>query len=345
MLGVPPDDWLQETRPLADIHPYGAYLLVQHWQPADHQKFVAAALKIKPLGIELPGTWLGFELQSFHQAKGEEFMNEAFRNCDETAFELTQKITWTDHDDSLDGRAWRLLAVSPHSPISQARLISRKFDEVSDHADAWELAAERHPRLALGFAKHYADQNPDRAERLCYAGDGDFARKRSLFAVGRRLRKQGKEAAWLATLEDFLKQPAFGLEHAQIQVQIADHFIREGKWTEAKPYAEGAAESYPAWGLYKAAGVDEALANVRGRKVLPSGRRALSRRELVLVQLLQTNRAWQRSGRGTTWPGGFSSRRMPGLGARHVPSTGQATGEGAGRCSNKPPPQIGTRTI
>ena len=241
------------------MHPFGAYLQLLHWERADRERFVAAVCQNKPVGIELSGVWLGFELQSFDRSKGQEFTNYGFGNCDETAFELTQKMTWTNQDESLDGRAWRLIAVSPHSPIAQARLVARAFDKIRDRADDWEKAAARHPYLALGFARHYAADDPDRAEKLLRGAIALSADVEAYLQLAAIYEKRGDQKRWLATLKDFLKQPTFGLEHTQVRVKIADHFIEKGEWAEALPYAEGAAESYSASGLYKAARVNEAL--------------------------------------------------------------------------------------
>jgi tetratricopeptide (TPR) repeat protein len=71
-------------------------------------------------------------------------------------------------------------------------------------------------------------------------------------ALSEVYRLKGDEENWLSTLEAFLKTEDYGLGHAQIQVEIADHFIGKGDWARARPYADAAAESWAAWALLKA---------------------------------------------------------------------------------------------
>jgi tetratricopeptide (TPR) repeat protein len=75
---------------------------------------------------------------------------------------------------------------------------------------------------------------------------GDVGCRRQLAFV---YRKQGQDDRWVATLEEQLKQPDYYLDHASVQSEIAKHYMWLKQWEKALPYAEGAAESYSAWGL------------------------------------------------------------------------------------------------
>ena len=61
--------------------------------------------------------------------------------------------------------------------------------------------------------------------------------------------EQGHEDQWVATLEEFLNQPDYGLEHGWVCMQIARYYMARKNWDKATPYAEGAADTYSAWGL------------------------------------------------------------------------------------------------
>jgi tetratricopeptide (TPR) repeat protein len=74
----------------------------------------------------------------------------------------------------------------------------------------------------------------------------DYATYKLLADVHRR---RGETDKWLATLESFLKQPDPGLYHAQIRVEIANHFMAQKDFKKAHPYAEAAAETWAAWAM------------------------------------------------------------------------------------------------
>ena len=149
--------------------------------------------------------------------------------------------------------------MSPHSPIAQARLLVAQFDKVGDRAADWEQAAARHPQLALAFASRYATDDPQHAEKLLRTAAEMSHDAQAYLQLAAVYEKQGDEGRWLATLKEFLKQPTYGLEHTQVNIKIADHFIEKGQWCagqdvcrKRRPIGFGA-------GLYKAAAVDEAL--------------------------------------------------------------------------------------
>jgi tetratricopeptide (TPR) repeat protein len=63
-------------------------------------------------------------------------------------------------------------------------------------------------------------------------------------------KKQGKRELWRATLDEYLQEhESFGLEHARIQVRIADDLMAHREPEQALPYAVAAAETYAAWAL------------------------------------------------------------------------------------------------
>jgi tetratricopeptide (TPR) repeat protein len=60
---------------------------------------------------------------------------------------------------------------------------------------------------------------------------------------------RGDIKRWRETLEKSLSSEETGLEHVQARVQLADYFMEQGKWSEAKDYAEAAGESWAAWAM------------------------------------------------------------------------------------------------
>ena len=55
---------------------------------------------------------------------------------------------------------------------------------------------------------------------------------------------------WQSTLEEFLaKTEDHGLTHAQVQVELARHFMDLKQWDKAWPYAEAAASSWAQWAM------------------------------------------------------------------------------------------------
>ncbi len=55
---------------------------------------------------------------------------------------------------------------------------------------------------------------------------------------------------WQATLDEFLdKTEDHGLSHAQVRVEIANHFMGLRQWDKAWPYAEAAAGSWAQWAM------------------------------------------------------------------------------------------------
>ena len=71
--------------------------------------------------------------------------------------------------------------------------------------------------------------------------------------------RRDDEDRWLATLEEVLKEPDYGLAHARVQEEIAWHFMNRKAWKKALPYALRSAESYSAWGLVCAASCYEGM--------------------------------------------------------------------------------------
>ena len=62
--------------------------------------------------------------------------------------------------------------------------------------------------------------------------------------IARNFKERGDLDHWQSTLEDFLaKTPDHGLTHAQVCVQLANHFMERKRWEMATHFAESAAET------------------------------------------------------------------------------------------------------
>ena len=99
----------------------------------------------------------------------------------------------------------------------------------------------------------------DRAEKLLRTAAKLSHDPKIYLQLAEIYEQQGKEGRWLATLEEYLKTPSFGLEHVDVEMRIADHYIDQGEWVQAKHYVDSAAQTGSAWGLFKAGNLSEAL--------------------------------------------------------------------------------------
>lgn len=154
-----------------------------------------------------------------------------------------------------------LLAISPHNPYARALLLKYDWANSQPKLEQWKKDAGEFPAFlhqlgtklleqkrfeeALPIWEKYVAVSADRSgyEQLaaCYEGLGD-------------------EAKWLETLDDYLKNPDdAGLGHAQVQVKLANYYLKRGEPKLAKPYSDAAAQTWAQWAMRCAAEVDERL--------------------------------------------------------------------------------------
>jgi tetratricopeptide (TPR) repeat protein len=129
--------------------------------------------------------------------------------------------------------------------------VERDWDNVQRDIKEWDKHSEHYPWLAFSLGAQYARlKRWDDAER-CFKATvkivpPEVEAWKQLAAV---YLQQNKTDRWLATLDEYLKQPDFGLSRHSVQSEVAHHFMNKKEWEKALPYAKGAAECYSAWGL------------------------------------------------------------------------------------------------
>ena len=250
--GVPTEEWLATAAPLFEGHRYQPYL----------ESFASESRKAEEAMKRLTQADLaGIEFNVGHMLwappEGPErqiFSQPAQRNSDFVARDLVMQIRVCATSRSPEPSrtiAKILLALSPYSPFARAILVERDWDNVQRDVKEWDKHAEQYPWLAFSLGVQYARlKRWDDAER-CFKATvkivpPEVEAWKQLAAV---YFQQDKTDRWLATLDEYLKQPDYGLAHYSVQSEVAYHFIKKKEWEKALPYAKGAAECYSCWGL------------------------------------------------------------------------------------------------
>lgn len=142
---------------------------------------------------------------------------------------------------------------SPESPWLTCDQIVNHWD--AKKAPEWEESHGGYPSVVMLLGTTYAGLKQwDDAERCLKAyidvspDESGYETLANLYWV------QSRKDLWLATLKDFLaKTESIALEHAQVQVQIADYYMGQRRYREAIPFADAAAETGAGWGSLCAA--------------------------------------------------------------------------------------------
>jgi tetratricopeptide (TPR) repeat protein len=261
-LAVPLDDWLSDSAPLVENHPYRDYLLTLPRDRAARQEITGRLIKADLVGLEFAAYPIYQVCVYFQNSDG--VRAEMIRNLDYTPRDFTVLIRCYPYVSDPVSQNWQgetLLVLNPRSPMARTLLLQTNWAGVPAKLPEWDRDAVHFPALASQLAEYYlAAGRLEEAARAAKAAldlmPTDLAARRRLAAVYSR---QGDEDRAIATLEEQLRQPDYNLDHASVQSEIAHYYMAKKEWEKALPYAEGAAGSYSAWGLQCAAVCHEAL--------------------------------------------------------------------------------------
>jgi tetratricopeptide (TPR) repeat protein len=163
--------------------------------------------------------------------------------------------------------AWRiaiakqLSALSPKSPYAMGILLAREWDTRKAKAVEYEKWAPGSSYLLGVLAKKYMEDDRVEDAVRCFKAYLEVAKDPWVYEslAGLHL-KRGDEAGWLASLEAYLRDSEdFGLSHAKVRVDIARGLMSRGKYHQALPYAQAAAQTGAAWAIHAAAECHEGL--------------------------------------------------------------------------------------
>lgn len=154
-----------------------------------------------------------------------------------------------------------LLEVSPYSPQSIAiAVVDAEWNSVKDQVDEWERQYAKDASVQFAFGLRYESlERYEDAERCLKRAVALASQQQYFKELAALYARRGDTHRWQATLEDFLKQPSYGLEGDNVRVQLADHFAARHEWQKALEYAEQAAQSGAAWAMLAAGRSHEAL--------------------------------------------------------------------------------------
>jgi tetratricopeptide (TPR) repeat protein len=149
-----------------------------------------------------------------------------------------------------------LLEINPRSAFAMATLIEHDWDGVKDKVGAWEKElGDAAPALLGALGKRYSqskqfDEAQQALARYIKISPDAWAYE----MIADNYKAKGDLARWKETLDDHLAHVEdHGLHHAHIQVEIANHFMEQKRWKEARPYADAAAETWAEWAMECAA--------------------------------------------------------------------------------------------
>jgi tetratricopeptide (TPR) repeat protein len=253
--GVPaeiPQYWAESHRLVAD-HPYRPYLESFVVGPNELEKIYAGLIqKLDLEDLEINQARLTAAIsRSSKLPKAQNAWHFAWVHRDEIARDCAQALNHS-FDKFKAQEARSLLEVNPHSPFARATLVEHDWDKVKDQVGEWEKeAGDSSPALLAALARRYSQLKKfDEAERAlrAYIKISPDHWGYHLLADNYKARNDLKH--WQATLDEFLDRGEdLGLDHAQVGVELAEHFMAQKQWDKAWPYAEDAAETWAQWAM------------------------------------------------------------------------------------------------
>ncbi len=247
---VPVDEYFEQVRPLVAGHRYFPYLQSFVLPPQQAGRVMSAFADLLDLtDIEPTARHMIDDFRDLKLSAGEMGWRLSLTHCSILAHDVAERIRQVGDKKDHFGRL--LLIISPYSGYAMGTLVAADWDRVKGEVPAWREKVGDAPGLIGALGKKYAAlKQYDEAEKYLkryteLSGDEWAYQELSACYEARGDRERAR-----ATLDEYLnKTEDAGLQHAQIQVQMANKLMKEGRWQEAKPYAEAAAATWAAFGM------------------------------------------------------------------------------------------------
>jgi tetratricopeptide (TPR) repeat protein len=254
-LDVPVDDFWAAAGPVVAGHRYRPVLEGLALPPDEAGRILAEfAGRLDRTDLEFEAAPVFQVLARAQPPKGLEAWQFAWMHNDATVRDYSLAIETSD-PKTHPVLARTLLEIDPRSAFAMAALIEHDWDGVKDKVTAWEKEVGEAPALLGALGKHYTrSKQYDEAQKALtrYIRQSPDAWAYEMIAAN--YRAKGELARWKETLDDYLANVEdHGLDHAHVRVEIANHFMEQKRWAEARPYAEAAAETWAAWAMECAA--------------------------------------------------------------------------------------------
>ena len=264
--GIPADETITTFRRLCEKHPYGGFVDLFSTSPLDVLKGIATLVpRIDPaeltvmhsgpfrMGQNYDPTRIGHWLQVIY-AHSDPVLRDEILGMEDGAAGKPDQPQYNDPYMKM------VASTSSNFPVAIAAQITRNWSQIKSRAAAIEKDLADEPLVQSALMnkyrelKQYAEAERCAKRRIALAPD--YPAYHTLADI---YKQQGDMTRWQATLEESLRLPSLGLEEFQVRNQIARYDMGRKAWSEASPWAEGAATSYSAWGLETAARCHEML--------------------------------------------------------------------------------------
>jgi tetratricopeptide (TPR) repeat protein len=147
---------------------------------------------------------------------------------------------------------------SPKSPLVTIGAIQDHWD-LAKAAD-WESQHINDPFVTFALGEKYAElQKWSDAERCLKRYISLSPDLRGYTALGEMYKSENRDDLWLTTMEDYLHQEDYGMQHRVVQMDIAHYLMDKGRPADAVTFADAAAETKMSDALYFDAGVHAAV--------------------------------------------------------------------------------------
>jgi hypothetical protein len=259
--GWHPDDFIGSILPLIIDHPYRRF--VESFASSRNERpSVVAGLEVVDPQLHMNDlTQLVYESGT---ASEKLVYHRENLSVDTTAYDMEAQLQPLVHttqtrfkSDMYEG----IFAISPFCPTGAAAKIRDRWGDVATKADAWAEQYKTSPAVMGALAAKYIElDQPEKAEPVLKQYTVIAADAWAFKALANIYLVQGNEDKWLATLDSFLQLPEeIGLSHAQVQVEIAKHFMEKKEYQRALPYADTAAKTQAGWAMICDADVHRAM--------------------------------------------------------------------------------------
>ncbi len=262
MWSVPVDEFWAESHLSVAGHRYRPYL---QWlalrTPEEARTFAEFAKGLDVADLEIGAIPMIKELeQAQHGRENFLFFTTARAHTDELARDYAA-VAVHSRKEEMVRLAHTLLDFSPHSPFAMNLLINNDWDRAEPRVAGWLERAGDSAGLLGALGWRYTelgrvDEAQPLLERYIRLSPDAWAYE----AIAKNSKAKGDLARWQSTLDDYLANVEdYRLDHARVRVEVANHFMKEGEWAKARPYAEAAAQSWAGWAMACAVRCDEGL--------------------------------------------------------------------------------------